>query len=69
MIDTDAIETRIKWLNSSITDTLAWGLDDNTCPSLLRHCNATIDALTNELAITRRELKLAIDLNKRVSQC
>ena len=69
MMAINAIETRIKWLNLSITDTLAWGLDDNTCPNLLKHCNATIDALTNELAITRRELKLAIDLNKRVSQC
>ena len=68
MMDINAIETRIKWLNSSITDTLAWGLDEDTCPNLLKHCNATIDALTNELAITRRELKLTMDLNKRAAK-
>ena len=69
MIDINALETRIKWLEISLTDTLAWGLrDDNTCPNLLKHCNAHVDSLTRELASTKRMLKESIELNKRVKR-
>ena len=67
MIDTNAIESRIKWLNSSITDTLAWGLDDDTHPSVLKHCNDTIDAMSRELGQLQRDLKHAKEVNERAT--
>ena len=68
MMDINAIESRIKWLEASITDTLAWGLDDNTHPSLLKHSNNTIDALSRELGQTKRDLKHAKQINARATQ-
>jgi hypothetical protein len=65
MIDTNVIETRIKWLEQSITDTLAWGLDDNTDPSLLKHTMDTESALSLELGQRYRDLKHAQEINAR----
>jgi hypothetical protein len=67
MIDTKAIEARINWLNASLNDSLAWGLDDNTHPSLLKHCTDTIDALQRELAQLTRDLKHANEINERAT--
>ena len=65
MMDINAIETRIQWVNASLTDSLAWGLDGNTHPSLLKHCTDTIDALQRELAQLTRDLKHANEINER----
>lgn len=67
MIDTNAIECRIKWLNISITDTLSWGLDDKTHPSTLKHANDTINAMTRELGQLERDLKHAKEINERAT--
>lgn len=65
MIDINALETRIKWLEQSITDTLAWGLDDSTDPSLLKHLMDTENALSLELGQRYRDLKHAKEINAR----
>lgn len=67
MIDINAIESRIKWLSTSIDDTLAWGLDDNTHPSVLKHCNDTIDAMSREMGQLQRDLKRAKEINERAT--
>ena len=67
MIDINAIESRIKWLNASIVTTLAWGLDDNTHPSTLKHCNDTVDAMLSELGQLERDLKHAKEINERTT--
>ena len=68
MIDTNAIESRIKWLELSIVETLAWGLDDNTDPSLLKHGMDTQNALSRELGQLKRDLKQAKEINARTAQ-
>ena len=67
MIDTNAIEVRIKWLNASLAASLAWGLDDKTHPSTLKHCTDTIDAMERELAQLTRDLKHAKEINERAT--
>ena len=67
MIDINAIESRLKWLKISIAETLAWGLDDNTHPSTLKHCNDTVDALNRELGQLERDLKHANEINERAT--
>ena len=67
MIDINAIESRLKWLKISIAETLAWGLDDNTHPSTLKHCNDTVDAMLSELGQLERDLKHANEINERAT--
>jgi hypothetical protein len=68
MMDTNAIEVRIKWLHASLAASLDWGLDENTQPNLLKHCTDTIDAMQRELAQLTRDLKHAKEINERVAQ-
>ena len=65
MMDINAIESRIKWLESSIAETLAWGLDESTDPSLLKHAMATQEAMSLELWQLERDLKHAYRINAR----
>ena len=53
-----ATKTRLKWLESSITDCLKHGLDDDCPHATLEHIISSVDAMVAEQAQLRRELKL-----------
>jgi len=53
-----ATKTRLKWLESSITDCLKHGLDDECPHTTLEHIISSVDAMVAEQAQLRRELKL-----------
>jgi hypothetical protein len=59
-----ATKTRLKWLESSITDCLRHGLDDNCPHATLEHIIDSVDSMVAEQAQLRRELKLMEALKK-----
>jgi hypothetical protein len=59
-----ATKTRLKWLESSITDCLKHGLDDDCPHTTLEHIISSVDAMVAEQSQLRRELKLMEALKK-----
>ena len=59
-----ATQSRIKWLNLSIDDSLLYGLDDDCPQSTVTHVLSGITAMQAELRRLETELKLMGDLRK-----
>jgi len=59
-----ATQSRIKWLNLSIDDSLLYGLDDDCPQSTLTHILSGITAMQAELGRLETELKLMEVLRK-----
>ena len=53
-----ATESRIKWLNTGIDDSLLYGLDDACPQATVKHVMSGITAMQTELRNLERELKL-----------
>ena len=71
MYDKQAIETRLRWLETTITDLLAYGLSDVPLATL-KHINGSIKSLCAEERLLKRELanitRLESRPNENVSQ-
>jgi hypothetical protein len=59
-----ATQSRIKWLNLSIDDSLLYGLDDDCPQSTVTHVLSGITAMQAELRRLETELKLMRALRK-----
>lgn len=59
-----ATQSRIKWLNLSIDDSLLYGLDDDCPQSTVTHILSGITAMQAELGRLETELKLMEVLRK-----
>ena len=59
-----ATKTRLKWLEISITNCLAHGLDDNCPPATLEHIMSSVDAMVAEQTQLKKELKLMEELRR-----
>jgi len=59
-----ATKTRLKWLETSITDCLKHGLDDDCPHATLEHIISSVDSMTAEQTQLRKELKLMGDLKR-----
>ncbi len=59
-----ATQSRIKWLNLSIDDSLLYGLDDDCPQSTVNHILSGVNAMQAELGRLEAELKLMEVLRK-----